>query len=203
VPPAACAVPPSTASPLVEPDTARRLTGQVLADRAELVTELSADLDQDAARYAVLRSAPGRAVRARLAVWGRRLPGNPWFDVQHAHAQLSRTVAAAAQLGIAARRAEPDQPLGSPAEERLDTAVRAHPAAMRAALQARAPHKVAHQLEAIAAACRDFTPACPVLPRGDGPTPVAAARRLALAIDARDALAGGLALLGLPAGEHW
>ena len=165
---------------------------RVAAEERDVPNGLVAAVGTEAARYAVLRSPTG--VVGDVALLARRVPGNPLFSVQYAHARLVALGRNAADLGVVP---EPG-PLTRPEE----IALVGHLAEVPAVVRAGEPHRLARHLEALAAAVLDFHDACAVLPRGDEDVTELHRARLAAAVAARRALANGLGLLGVSAPER-
>jgi arginyl-tRNA synthetase len=153
--------------------------------KVEVPHDLVAAVGADAARYAVLRPA------GDVALLTRRVPENPLFRVQYAHARLVALARNAADLGIAA---DPG-PLVRREEVELVRYLAGFPAVVRSG----EPHRVARHLEALAGAVMDFHDSCPLLPRGDEEVTEQHRARLAAAVAARRVLANGLGLLGVSA----
>jgi arginyl-tRNA synthetase len=150
--------------------------------------DLVAAIGEDAARYAVVR--PVRDV----ALLTRRVPENPLFRVQYAHARLVSLARNAADLGMVA---DPG-PLSAPAEVELVRHLAQFPAAVRSG----EPQRVARHLETLADAVLDFHDSCVVLPRGDEEITQLHRARVAAAVAARQVLANGLGLLGVTAPDR-
>jgi arginyl-tRNA synthetase len=178
---------------------AEALTGDVdgAAVRAAAV-RLAADLPEElvgveGARYALLRSSTGTI--GDTGMLARRVPENPLFRVQYAHARLVALSANAADLGVTSG---PDPGiLVAPAEIDLVGRIAEYPAAARSG----EPHRLARHLEALADAVLDVASG-PVLPRGDEEVTDLHRARLAMVVAARRLLANGLGLLGVSAPER-
>ncbi len=122
--------------------------------------------------------------------------------MQYAHARLASLQRNAADLGII-RTLDPD--LGLLTHDReadLLGALGEFPRVVAAAAELRAPHRVAHYLEALAGTYHRFYDACRVLPMGDEPATDLTQARLWLCEATRVVLANGLALLGVSAPER-
>ena len=131
-------------------------------------------------------------------VWGvdpallaRRVPENPLFRVQYAHARTVALARNAADLGVVAVPG----PLAKPAEIALVRGLAGFPAAVRAG----EPQRIARHLEALADAVVALPETCPALPHGDEPVTDRHRARLAAVAAARRVLATGLGLLGVSA----
>jgi arginyl-tRNA synthetase len=137
-----------------------------------------------------------------LDLWARQTNDNPVYYVQYAHARLASLQRNAADLGIA-RSADPNLGLLSHDREvELLGAIGEFPRVVASAAELRAPHRVAHYLEALAATYHRFYDACRVLPMGDEEAGDLHRARLALCAAARQVLANGLAVLGVSAPER-
>jgi arginyl-tRNA synthetase len=153
----------------------------------DLVTAVGAD----AARFAVLR-----ATTPDVALLARRVPENPAFRVQYAHARLVALGRGAADLGVGVG---PDPGvLSRPDEIELVRCLAEFPAVVRTG----APHRLARHLEALADAVLDVNDSCAVLPKGDEEVTDLHRARLAMIVAARRVLANGLGLLGVSAPER-
>jgi arginyl-tRNA synthetase len=122
--------------------------------------------------------------------------------VQYAHARLSSLQRNAAELGIE-RTAQPNLALlDHEREADLLGALGEFPRVVASAAELRAPHRVAHYLEALAGTYHKFYDSCRVLPMGDEPATDLTQARLWLCEATRIVLANGLALLGVSAPER-
>ena len=151
------------------------------------------DEHAEGARYALLRSPTGTI--GDPAVLTRRVPANPLFVVQYAHARLVALARNAADLGVTVG----EDPNGSatPAEVELVRCLAEFPGVVRT----EAPHRLARHLEVLADAVLDVA-AGPVLPRGDQEVTDGHRARLATILAARRVLGVGLGLLGVSAPEQ-
>jgi arginyl-tRNA synthetase len=153
--------------------------------------DLVAAVGADAARFAVLR-----ATTPDVALLARRVPENPAFRVQYAHARLVALGRGAADLGVGVG---PDPGvLSRPDEIELVRCLAEFPAVVRTG----APHRLARHLEALADAVLDVNDSCAVLPKGDEEVTDLHRARLAMIVAARRVLANGLGLLGVSAPER-
>jgi arginyl-tRNA synthetase len=152
--------------------------------------ELVAAVGPDAARYAALRPI------ADIELLTRRIPENPLFRLQYAHARLAGLARGAAALGV--RLGADVGPLSHPCESRLVGEVADFPAVVRTG----EPQRVAGYLEGLAGAFFDFHDACPVLPTGDEEVTDLHRARLATVVAAHRVLVNGLGLLGVSAPER-
>ncbi|MFI8765165.1 ArgS-related anticodon-binding protein NrtL [Streptomyces sp. R-07] len=150
-------------------------------------------LGVDAARWALLRAAPGdRPLDGPpLLVQHER---NSLFRVRYAHARVRRLLANGLQLGFT-----PAYETDIPAPELLGV-LGDHPVVLLTAARHRAPDRVARHLEATADALLAFQHS--VLPLGDEKPSAAHRSRLALAEAAGTVLAGGLSVLGISAPDR-
>jgi arginyl-tRNA synthetase len=156
----------------------------------------------DAARYSLARSAMDATLDVDLDLLVRRSNDNPVYYVQYAHARLSSLQRNAAELGIS-RSAEPELTLLSHEREvDLLAALGEFPRIVATAGELRAPHRIAHYLEALAGTYHRFYDACRVLPMGDEPPTPLTDARLWLCEATRVVLANGLELLGVSAPER-
>jgi arginyl-tRNA synthetase len=165
---------------------------RTVAEEAAAPDELVAAVGAEAARYAVLRSPTG--VIGDVAVLGRRVPGNPLYQVQYAHARLVALSRNAADLGVVA---DPGPLTGS-----AEVALVGHIAEFPAVVRSGEPHRLARHLETLAGAVLDFHASCAVLPRGDEDVTQLHRARLAAVLAARRVLANGLGLLSMNAPER-
>lgn len=165
---------------------------------ADLVDAIGAD----AARYALVRYSVEQSIDIDLDLWARRGNDNPVYYVQYAHARLASLQVHAGDLGIV-RSSDPD--LGLLSHEReveLLGGLGEFPRVVASAAELRAPHRVAHYLEALAGTYHRFYDACRVLPMADEPATDVTHARLWLCEATRIVLANGLELLGVSAPER-
>jgi arginyl-tRNA synthetase len=156
----------------------------------------------DASRYSLARSAMDATLDVDLDLLVRRSNDNPVYYVQYAHARLSSLQRHAVELGIT-RSDDPDLSLLSHEREvDLLAALGEYPRIVATAGDLRAPHRVAHYLEALAGTYHRFYDACRVLPMGDEPPTPLTDARLWLCEATRVVLANGLELLGVSAPER-
>jgi arginyl-tRNA synthetase len=127
------------------------------------------------------------------ALLARRVPENPLFRLQYAHARTVALARNAADLGVDARPG----PLAAPAEIALVRAL-----AEVTTARPGEPQRLARHLEALADAVVALPGTCPVLPRGDEPVTDLHRARLAAVAAARRVLATGLGLLDLSAPDR-
>jgi arginyl-tRNA synthetase len=159
-----------------------------------------------AVRYRLARTMPGAAGQLEQIAMARSRQADPYYAVQHAHADAASTLRWAAELGLA--EAGPQDPLGDllaePAERELLGLLSFLPVRVAAAARRLRPDELPRYLEDVAqawSACRQSSPALPFggQPAG-GPELVAA--RLLLADAVRAVLAAGLALTGVTATDR-
>jgi arginyl-tRNA synthetase len=158
----------------------------------------------DAVRYALARSAPGRAepIDAARCVTGRL--ENPFFLVRYAHAQAASVLRWAGDLGVERGAADGFRAalLSHPRELELLAAMSWLPERVAAAARRRRPDVLARQVECLASRWLDCAEGCPALPFGGRLAPrsrAEASARLWLAAAAQTAIAAGLRLLGVDA----
>jgi arginyl-tRNA synthetase len=123
--------------------------------------------------------------------------------VQYAHARTSNVRRNAAGVGIGLDEFDPNL-LDHPADTALLGALGEFPRIVSSAAELRAPHRVAHYLESLAASYHRWydTDECRVLPKGDDPITTANRSRSWLNEATRTVLANGLQLLGVSAPER-
>jgi arginyl-tRNA synthetase len=171
-----------------DPDGSRM---RAVAEAPSAPDDLVAAVGDDAARFAVLRG-----TTPDVALLARRVPENPAFRVQYAHARLVALARGAADLGVAVG---PDPGvLSYRCEIELVRCLAEFPAVVRTG----APHGLARHLEALADAVLEVNDSCSVLPKGDEEVSDLHRARLAMIVAARRVLANGLGLLGLSAPER-
>jgi len=165
---------------------------------ADLVDAIGAD----AARYALVRYSTDQTIDLDLDAWARRTNDNPVYYVQYAHARLASLQRNATVLGIMRTERADLTLLGHEREVDLLAALAEFPRVVASAAELRAPHRVAHYLEALAGTYHRFYDACRVLPMGDEPATALTDARLWLCEATRIVLANGLQLLGVSAPER-
>ncbi len=176
-----------------EPVRMSKRAGNVIV-LADLVDAIGVD----AARYALVRYSVEQSIDIDMDLWARQTSDNPVYYVQYAHARLASLQRNAAELGIE-RSADPD--LGLLASDR-ETDLLARSASSRrvvaTAAELRAPHRIAHYLEALAGTYHRFYDSCRVLPMGDEPATPLTDARLWFCEATRVVLANGLACSASP-----
>ncbi|MFC9844877.1 ArgS-related anticodon-binding protein NrtL [Streptomyces sp. NPDC060223] len=161
-----------------------------------------ASLGPDAARWALLHSAPHDRPRITADHLVQR-ETNPLFRIRYAYARTRALSRNAASLGVDSAVADVPPATGAadaPQASELLTALAEYPRALGAAATHHAPDRLARHLVTIADAVLDFQHT--VLPLGDEKPSAAHRARLALAEAAGAVLAGGLSLLGISAPEY-
>jgi arginyl-tRNA synthetase len=181
-----------------EPIRMSKRAGNVL-----LLADLVDSIGADAARYALARYSVDQTIDLDIDLWTRKTNDNPIFYVQYAHARTRRIAANAASVGIGLDVFEPGL-LTNPADSLLLTELGEFPRVVAAAAELRAPHRVAHYLEALAGTYHRWydTDECRVLPKGDESITDANRTRAWLNEATHVVLANGLALLGVSAPER-
>jgi arginyl-tRNA synthetase len=162
---------------------------------ADLVDAIGAD----AARYALVRYSVEQSIDLDLDAWARKTNDNPVYYVQYAHARLASLQRNAAELGIVRDDAVDLTLLSHEREVDLLASLAEFPRVVASAAELRAPHRIAHYLEALAGTYHRFYDACRVLPMGDEPASPTNHARLWLCEATRVVLANGLQLLGVSA----
>jgi arginyl-tRNA synthetase len=157
----------------------------------------------DAARYALERSSTDAALDIDLDLIVKRSNDNPVYYVQYAHARTSNVRRNAARVGIGLDEFDASR-LDNPADTALLGALGEFPRIVSSAAELRAPHRVAHYLESLAATYHRWydTDECRVLPKGDDPITLANRSRSWLNEATRTVLANGLRLLGVSAPDR-
>ena len=198
-----------------DPDTVEVLIGQMvnlvrdgqpvrMSKRAGTVITLD-DLVEaigvDAARYALIRSSVDTPIDIDLALWSSASNENPVYYVQYAHARLSALARNAAELGITPDTAHLDL-LTHDKEGTLIRNIGEFPRVLQTAAGLREPHRVSRYLEDLAGDYHRFYDSCRVLPQGDEEPGELHSARLALCEATRQAIANGLAILGVTAPER-
>ena len=176
-----------------------------LSKRAGTIFTLDEFIDLvgvDAARYSLARWSTDTPLTLDVGEITKKSSENPVFYVQYAHARLCSLQRNAAELGIVR---SPEVDLGLLTDDReadLLGALGEFPQVVASAAELRAPHRVAHYLERLAATYHRFYDANRVLPQGDEPATGLTDARLWLCEATRVVLANGLGLLGVSAPER-
>ena len=168
---------------------------RVLAEKADAAVE--ADAGSDVVRYYFLMRAPGTHLEFDLDEATEASDKNPVFYLQYAHARIASIERKAEETGLDAGPDADLSVLTHPSEEALVKTLLGFPDEVRAAAEARAPHKLATFLREVATAFSAFYRDCRIV----GEDEALAAARLQLARAARTVLGNGLTILGLTAPE--
>jgi arginyl-tRNA synthetase len=181
-----------------EPVRMSKRAGNVIV-LADLVDAVGAD----AARYALVRASSEQMIDIDLDLWARKTNDNPVYYVQYANARTRRIASNAQSVGIGLDVFDPSL-LTNPADAALLTELGEFPRIVAGAAELRAPHRVAHYLEALAGTYHRWydTDECRVMPKGDEPITDANRTRAWLNEATHVVLANGLALLGVSAPER-
>ena len=168
--------------------------------KANYVTldDLMDEVGADVVRFFFLMRAPGTHLEFDLDLAKEASDKNPVFYLQYAHARIASIEAKAAETGL---DPEADADLGlltHESEEALVKTLLLFPEEVRAASEARGPHKLAVYLRDVATAFNAFYRDCRIV----GEAEDVAAARLRLAQAARTVLANGLAVLGISAPDR-
>lgn len=174
----------------------------------------------DAARYSLARTDYNSPVDIDLNLLASHSNDNPVYYVQYAHARACNVDRNAADAAIDAGLADLGL-LDTQADGEVLAALAQWPAVLREAGDKRAPHRIAHYLEDLAAAYHKWYNVERVVPmaltdpeeRGEAaavealriaknPEPARAAARLRLNDAVRTVIASGLDLLGVDAPDH-
>lgn len=192
------------ATTIITPDWERAGTGVAAARSASSPVKAAvAYLGVGAVRYRLARTLPGATSQLDQMTPARSREADPFYAVQHAHADAASTLRWAAELQL-----EPTDPgdeladlLSEPRERELLGLLSWLPVRVAAAARRRRPDELPSYLEEVArvwSACRLASPALPF--RGQGEvSPEVAVARLLLADAVRAVLAAGLALTGVGA----
>jgi arginyl-tRNA synthetase len=162
--------------------------------------ELIDEVGTDAARFHLLLFGNDHAMRFDIDAVKRQSMENPVYYVQYGHARIASILRRAEEAGITMRPiAEVD--LGSlvdPAEVELLKALADIPATIAKAAELRAPHRIAHASQDVAARFHRFYTDCRVVSEDAELTQA----RLWLCRGSRAVLANLLALVGVSAPER-
>jgi arginyl-tRNA synthetase len=161
----------------------------------QLIDEVGAD----AARFTLLSQSSDSTMKFDIEEVRRQSLENPVYYVQYGHARIASILRVAASRGIVQRPpGEVDLSLlRSDAELELLRAIADVTATVRAAADLRAPHRLTHYAQQLAAAFHRFYTDCPVL--GDDAELTQA--RLCLCAGVKLSIRNVLALLGVSAPE--
>ncbi len=179
-----------------------------MSKRAGTVVSLQEVVDEvgrDATRFMFLTRRADAQLDFDVELAKRQTLDNPVFYVQYGHARLARILEKAVEAGAPEPRfdAETLAALSAPEEMDLVKRVISFPDLVAGAALAYEPHRVAFWLqETIAAFHSYYTQGKRTGERFIGTDPVKTAARLALARALKQALANGLAVLGVSAPER-
>ncbi len=167
--------------------------------------EVVEEVGRDATRFIFLTRRADAQLDFDLELAKRQTLDNPVFYVQYGHARLARILEKAAEAGHAAPRFDLEAARALTAPEELDLVKRvlSFPDLVAGAALAYEPHRVAFWLqETIAAFHSWYTQGKRTGERVIGPDPRKTAGRLILCRALKQALANGLAILGVSAPER-
>jgi len=179
-----------------------------MSKRAGTVVSLQEVVDEvgcDATRFIFLTRRADAQLDFDLDLAKRQTLDNPVFYVQYGHARLARILEKAAEAGAPAARFDPETLAVLTAPEEMDLVKRilSFPDLVAGAALAWEPHRVAFWLqETIGAFHSYYTQGKRTGERFIGADPVKTSARLALARALKQALANGLAILGVSAPER-
>ena len=182
------------------------------------IDDLVSVVGVDAARYSLARSDYNQNFDIDLALLASHTNDNPVYYVQYAHARSCNVDRNAAAAGITYEGADVSL-LDTAADGEVLAALAQWPALLREAGDLRAPHRVAHYLEDLAATYHKWYNVERVVPmeltepeaRGEqaealriakAPEPARAAARLKLNDAVKTVIAEGLDLLGVAAPDR-
>jgi arginyl-tRNA synthetase len=167
--------------------------------------EVVDEVGRDAARFLFLTRRADAQLDFDLELAKRQTLDNPVFYVQYGHARLASILRRAAEAGVPAPRFELESARALALPEELDLVKRilAFPETIAGAALAHEPHRVAYWLqETIAAFHSYYTAGKRTGERVIGPDARKTAGRLLLCRALKQALANGLAALGVAAPER-
>jgi arginyl-tRNA synthetase len=162
--------------------------------------ELIDEVGSDAARFHLLLTGADHTMRFDIEEVKRRSMENPVFYVQYGHARIASILRTADEAGVQIRPIA-DVDLGRllhPAELELLRALADAPATIASAAELRAPHRVVHASQDVAARFHRFYTECRVVSDDDELTQA----RLWLCRASKTVLAGLLSLVGVSAPER-
>nr|CEL21696.1 Arginyl-tRNA synthetase [Kibdelosporangium sp. MJ126-NF4]CTQ92476.1 Arginyl-tRNA synthetase (EC 6.1.1.19) [Kibdelosporangium sp. MJ126-NF4] len=159
------------------------------------LTGVVTDIEALGARYGARPPVPDAWQDVDPDLRKRRIPQNPVFAVQHAHARICSVVDNSLKFGMDPTGAD----LGLVTHEREGAVIRA-----LGEFDGVAPDRVARYLERLADALHRWydTPECKILPQGDDEVAAVHLARLRLSRAVRQVLANGLGTVGVPAPER-
>lgn len=161
-----------------------------------LLDDLVNDIGVDAARFFLVQRSHDTALELDLDLAREQSQENPVYYVQYAHARVCSILAQADGAGEDGSAPPPSEL--DPAERALALRVAGWPEALRAAVEKRAPHRVAAYSIDLARDLHAFYHRCRVV----GEAPEVQAFRLSLVRVTRTVLAVSLDLLGVDAPER-
>ena len=162
--------------------------------------ELIDEVGTDAARFHLLLTSADHTMRFDIEEVKRLSMENPVYYVQYGHARIASILRTADEAGVRLRPIE-DVDLGwlvHPAELGLLRSLAEVPATIAAAAELRAPHRIVHASQDVAARFHRFYTDCRVVSEDDELTQA----RLWLCLASRTVLAGLLSLVGVSAPER-
>ena len=165
----------------------------------EIITldEVVNEVGVDAARFFFTMLSPEQPLKFDLSLALEKSNENPVFYVQYGHARIASILRNAHQDDIVATATDPLTALESPAEIGLIRRLADFSRTVQAAVEHRAPHRIAHYAREVAGDFHAFYAESKIL-CDDRPTRIA---RLALAIATKRVLGTALGLLGVSAPE--
>ncbi|MFM7718615.1 MAG: arginine--tRNA ligase, partial [Actinomycetota bacterium] len=165
----------------------------------ETLDDLLDEVGADATRFLLLSRSGDSPLEFDIELAKRRSMDNPVFYVQYAHARCASVLRLAEERGLDAGPIEAADLalLATEAETELLRTLVELPDQVRVAADLRAPHRLVHYAQALAAAFHRFYADCRVV----GEEPALAAARLWLARASRTAIGNVLGLIGVSAPE--
>jgi arginyl-tRNA synthetase len=162
--------------------------------------ELIEEVGVDAARFHLLMFSPDHTMNFDIEVVKRQTMDNPVYYVQYGHARISSILRKAAGEGIELRPIDEVDlsQLVHEAETDLLRAMADLPAQLAEAASRRAPHRLTHLAQDLAARFHRFYTECRVVSEDEELTHA----RLVLCLGAKQVLANVLGLLGVSAPEE-
>ena len=160
--------------------------------------DLMDEVGEDVTRFFFLMRAPGTHLEFDLDLAKEASEKNPVFYLQYAHARIASIERKAEETGLEASAEADLGVLDHESEEALVKTLLQFPDEVRAAAEARAPHKLATYLRDVATAFNAFYRDCRIVGEAE---PLATAR-LRLARATRTVLKNGLTVLGITAPEQ-
>ena len=165
--------------------------------KANFVTldELISEVGSDVTRFFFLMRSAGKHLEFDLDLAKEASEKNPVFYLQYAHARICSILRKAVSVGFEVDTTGNFTSLTHEAEIALIKQVVRFPQALRAAAEAREPHRLTTYLRAVAEAFSRFYHECRII--GE-PLPIAGTR-MALGVATRTVLSNGLSALGINA----